>query len=58
MNRGFTLVEALVAVAVLGILASVAFSSPQQQRRQLELESGLRRLRVGLDRRMLHRRRP
>lgn len=50
MNRGFTLVEALVVVAVLGIFASLAFSSPQQQRQQLELESGLRRLRVGLDR--------
>ena len=50
MNRGFTLVEGLVAVALLGILASLAFSSPQQQRQQLELESGLRRLQVGLDR--------
>ena len=50
MTRGFTLAEALVAVALLGILASVAISSPQQQRQRLELESGLRRLRVGLDR--------
>ena len=50
MTRGFTLAEALVAVAVLGILASLAIASPQQQRQQLELESGLRRLRVGLDR--------
>ena len=50
MNRGFTLVEALVAVALLGILASLAFASPQKQRQQLELESGLRRLRIGLDR--------
>ena len=50
MNRGFTLAEALVAVTLLGILASLAIASPQQQRQQLELESGLRRLRVGLDR--------
>ena len=50
MTRGFTLVEAIVAVALLGILASLAIASPQQQRQQLELESGLRRLRVGLDR--------
>ena len=50
MNRGFTLVEALVAVSVLGILASLAFSSPLKYRQRLELESGLRRLRVGLDR--------
>ena len=50
MNRGFTLAEALVAVTLLGILASLAFASPQQQRQQLELESGLRRLRLGLDR--------
>ena len=50
MTRGFTLAEALMAVAVLGILASLAIASPQQQRQQLELESGLRRLRVGLDR--------
>ena len=50
MNRGFSLVEALMAVALLGILASLAFASPQKQRQQLELESGLRRLRIGLDR--------
>ena len=50
MSRGFTLGEAIVAVALLGILASLAIVSPHQQRQQLELESGLRRLRVGLDR--------
>ena len=47
---GFSLVECLVAVVVLGILATVAIPSSSAVQRRLELDSGLRRLRVGLDR--------
>ena len=52
MNRpnGFSLLECLVVVALLGILASLAIPSSSAVQRRLELDSGLRRLRVGLDR--------
>ena len=48
--KGFSLVECLVVVALLGILATLAIPSSGAVKRRLELESGLRRLRVGLDR--------
>ena len=48
--NGFSLVECLVAVALLGILASLAIPSSSAVQRRLDLDSGLRRLRVGLDR--------
>ena len=48
--NGFSLLECLVAVALLGILATLALPSPGALHRQLELDSALRRLRVGLDR--------
>lgn len=47
---GFSLVECLVVVALLGILATLAIPSSSAVQRRLELDSGLRRLRVGLDR--------
>ena len=48
--NGFSLVECLLVVALLGILASLAIPSSSAVQRRLELVSGLRRLRVGLDR--------
>ena len=48
--NGFSLVECLVVVALLGILATLAIPSSSAVHRRLELDSGLRRLRVGLDR--------
>ena len=48
--NGFSLLECLVVVALLGILASLAIPSSGAVQRRLELESGLRRLWVGLDR--------
>jgi prepilin-type N-terminal cleavage/methylation domain-containing protein len=48
--NGFSLLECLVVVAVLGILATLAIPSSSAVQRRLELDSGMRRLRVGLDR--------
>ena len=48
--NGFSLVECLVVVALLGILATLAIPSSSAVQRRLELDSGLRRLRLGLDR--------
>ena len=48
--NGFSLVECLVVVALLGILATLAIPSSSAVQRRLELDNGLRRLRVGLDR--------
>ena len=48
--NGFRLMEYLVVVALLGILADLAIFSSGAVQRRLELDSGLRRLRVGLDR--------
>ena len=48
--NGFSLVECLVVVALLGILATLGIPSSSAVQRRLELDSGLRRLRVGLDR--------
>ena len=48
--NGFSLVECLVVVALLGILATFAIPSSSALQLRLELDSRLRRLRVGLDR--------
>ena len=48
--NGFSLVECLVVVVLLGILATLAIPSSSAVQRRLELDSALRRLRVGLDR--------
>ena len=49
-SNGFSLVECLVVVALLGILVTLAIPSSSAVQRRLELDSALRRLRVGLDR--------
>lgn len=48
--NGFSLVECLVVVALLGILATLSIPSSSAVQRRLKLDSGLRRLLVGLDR--------
>ena len=49
-SNGFSLMECLVVVALVGILATLAIPSSSAVQRRLELDGGLRRLRVGLDR--------
>ena len=48
--NGFSLVECLVVVALLAILVTLAIPSSSAVQRRLDLDSGLRRLRMGLDR--------
>ena len=48
--NGFSLLECLVAIALLGMLATVVLPKTHAVQRRLELDSGLRRVRVGLDR--------
>jgi len=50
MNRGFSLLELLVVVAVLGILAGMAVAHAGRDRDRQQLLSAMRSLRVGLDR--------
>ena len=50
MNRGFSLVELMVTIAVVAVVASTALVRPGLQQQRLELETAMRRLRVGLDR--------
>ena len=47
---GFSLLELLVTVVIVGILATTALATPGRDRERLALEIGLRRLRTGLDR--------
>ena len=47
---GFSLLELLVTVVIVGILATTALAHPGLDRERLALEIGLRRLRTGLDR--------
>ena len=47
---GFSLPELLVALVIVGILATTALAHPGRDRERLALEVGLRRLRTGLDR--------
>jgi prepilin-type N-terminal cleavage/methylation domain-containing protein len=47
---GFSLIELLVTFVILGFLASIAIASPAAVKHNRDLETGLRRLRIGLDR--------
>ena len=47
---GFSLIELHVAVVMLGVLASIAIASPAAVKHNRDLETGLQRLRIGLDR--------
>ena len=50
MSRGFTVLELLVVVAVLGILAGMGVAHAGRDRERLQLLSTMRSLRLGLDR--------
>lgn len=49
-SNGFSLVELLVAIAILGILSSIALVQAGVDRRRLALEAATRRVIVGLER--------
>ena len=49
-NHGFTLMEMLVCIAVLGILATLAIAHPGRHHESLVLDTAMRHLRLGLDR--------
>lgn len=48
-DSGFSLVDLLVAIAVLGILASIGLVHAGQDRARAELDGAMRRLAVGLE---------
>ena len=50
MNRGFSLLELLITVALIAMLAGLALTLPGRNRQRLVLENAMRRLRVGLER--------
>jgi len=56
-NAGFSLVELMVTVAVVGIIASLAVPDRASERDQLQLDTAARRLQLGLERARLAARR-
>ena len=50
MNRGFTLLELLIVLALATGLGLIALPLPVQHRDRLVLQQAMRRLRLGLDR--------
>ena len=56
-SKGFSLVELMVTVAVLGIIASLASPNSASHRDQLQLDAAARRLQLGLERARLAARR-
>ena len=50
MASGFSLLEVLVIIVIVGILATASLAQPGRDRERLALEVGLRRLQTGLDR--------
>ena len=48
--NGFSLLELLVVIVILGLLAGVALAHPGRDRERLQLTAALRRVQVGLDR--------
>ena len=56
-SAGFSLVELMVTVAVVGIIASLALPNSASDRDQLQLDAAARRLQLGLERARLAARR-
>ena len=48
-SAGFSLVELMVTVAVVGIIASLALPNSASDRDQLQLDAAARRLQLGLE---------
>ena len=48
--NGFSLLELLVVIVILGLLAGAALAHPGRDRERMQLTAALRRVQVGLDR--------
>ena len=50
MNRGFTLLEVLIVLALVTVLAGIVLPLPRRHGDRMVLQQAMRRLRLGLDR--------
>ena len=50
MNRGFTLLEVLIVLALVTVLAGIVLPLPRRDGDRMVLQQAMRRLRLGLDR--------